>query len=517
MTVRNAGGSVTSAAATLMVNPAVPVITGQPVSQMVTTGSRVSFQVSATGDGLSYQWSRNGSPIAGAASDMYTIAAAQTSDAGSYTVTVCNAAGSVTSAAVTLTVNPALPAAPVITSQPTSQTVTAGSHASFQVSATGDGLSYQWNRDGSPITGATSAAYTIAAAQASDAGSYTVTVCNAAGSVTSAAATLIVTPAKPVGDAASFEAIQSKPVGGTLRATSSDGASLRYQIATKPTHGSAVVQADGSFTYQPDWAFTGTDTFAFEAVNGTVASDPVTVTITVHPAVPDPDNAPQNEIDAIPGAGSSTALIGPNDIASVSAEDNVGVKTGDAEIVIPSLYLYPSLPSAGSHVSFSEAPGSAADLAGAVELLPRSGSILGGYEFHLVREDGSPVALNGKVRVTIRLSDSQIAAIQGAYSADVYYYNPQDNTLSQMNATFDPKDKTATFYTSHFSTYVIGVVPHSAGTPTDTAAGPAGSAAAGSTPAVNPKTGDGSSPFPLLSLLAAACVAIVAARRKIKR
>ena len=151
--------------------PAAPVITSQPASQTVTAGSSASFQVSATGGDLSYQWSRNGSPIAGATSAAYTIASAQTSDAGSYTVTVCNAAGSVTSAAATLTVNPALPAAPVITGQPTSQTVTAGSRASFQVNATGDGLSYQWNRDGSPITGATSAAYTIAAAQASDAGS----------------------------------------------------------------------------------------------------------------------------------------------------------------------------------------------------------------------------------------------------------------------------------------------------------------------------------------------------------
>jgi hypothetical protein len=51
---------------------------------------------------------------------------------------------------------------------------------------------FQWKKDGVAIAGATSATYTVANAQASDAGSYTVAITNAAGTVTSSAGTVAV-------------------------------------------------------------------------------------------------------------------------------------------------------------------------------------------------------------------------------------------------------------------------------------------------------------------------------------
>ncbi len=69
---------------------------------------------------------------------------------------VSNSAGSVTSNAATLTVN-ASAVAPTITTQPASQTVTAGQTATFNVAATGTApLSYQWKKNGTAISGATS-------------------------------------------------------------------------------------------------------------------------------------------------------------------------------------------------------------------------------------------------------------------------------------------------------------------------------------------------------------------------
>jgi len=120
--VSNTAGTVTSAAATLTVNPAAvaPTITTQPGNQTVTAGQTATFTVVAAGTApLSYQWQKNGANIAGAAAASYTTPATTTSDSGStFRVIVNNIAGTVTSAAATLTVNPA--PAPAIQVSPTS-------------------------------------------------------------------------------------------------------------------------------------------------------------------------------------------------------------------------------------------------------------------------------------------------------------------------------------------------------------------------------------------------------------
>ena len=172
----------------------VPTITTQPTSQSVTEGASVSFTVVADGTAtLTYQWRKGGTSISGATSATYSISATASSDAGSYDVVVSNSAGSVTSSAATLTVTSAT-GAPTITTQPTSQSLAVGASATFTVVATGSStLSYQWRKDGTAVSGATSASYAISTVASSDAGSYDVVVTNSIGSVTSSAATLTVT------------------------------------------------------------------------------------------------------------------------------------------------------------------------------------------------------------------------------------------------------------------------------------------------------------------------------------
>jgi len=84
--------------------------------------------------------------------------------------------------------------APSITTQPSDVSISPGGTAVFSVSAAGTApLTYQWQKNGAPITGATAASYTPPAAQASDDGAtFTVVVSNSAGSVTSNAAKLSV-------------------------------------------------------------------------------------------------------------------------------------------------------------------------------------------------------------------------------------------------------------------------------------------------------------------------------------
>jgi len=195
--VSDSAGSVTSAAATLTVNAATvaPTITMQPLSQTIVAGQTATFSVVATGTApLNYQWRKNGVVITGATSPSYTTPAETTSDNGAqFTALVSNSAGTATSAAATLTVNAAT-VAPTITTQPVSQTILAGKTATFSVAASGTSLNYQWQKNGSAITGATASTYTTPAETTADNGAkFAVLVSNSAGSVTSSAATLTVT------------------------------------------------------------------------------------------------------------------------------------------------------------------------------------------------------------------------------------------------------------------------------------------------------------------------------------
>jgi Concanavalin A-like lectin/glucanases superfamily/Immunoglobulin domain len=82
---------------------------------------------------------------------------------------------------------------PQITTGPVGGTVAEGSDFAFSVVATGV-PTYQWRKGGNPITGATSASYSLSNVKLTDAGTYTVVLANASGSVTSTPAILSVTP-----------------------------------------------------------------------------------------------------------------------------------------------------------------------------------------------------------------------------------------------------------------------------------------------------------------------------------
>ncbi|OJX58734.1 MAG: hypothetical protein BGO89_05330 [Candidatus Kapaibacterium thiocyanatum] len=175
------GTEVISNAIAITVGSA-PAITAQPTPVTVCEGAPINISTTATGTNVAYQWMKGTTAIPGATTATYTVAAATTDNAGSYTVIVTNACGTVTSDAVDVTVH----TAPAITTQPTSQAVIEGAELSFTVVVTGsDTLKYQWYHDDVAIPGATGATYTVAAAVGADTGSYHVVVTNGCGSVTS--------------------------------------------------------------------------------------------------------------------------------------------------------------------------------------------------------------------------------------------------------------------------------------------------------------------------------------------
>ncbi|MGH7143467.1 MAG: immunoglobulin domain-containing protein [Planctomycetota bacterium] len=193
--VSNAGGSVTSSTVTLTVNGA-PTITAQPSSISVVQTNTATFSVTASGTGLTYQWQLNSANIGGATAASYTTPATVLGDSGEqFRVIVTNPAGTATSNQATLTVT-ATAVAPTIVTPPASQTVTAGGTATFSVVAAGTApFTYQWQKNGSAIGGATSQSYTTPTLSLSDSGElYSVVVTNAGGSTPSSAATLTVVP-----------------------------------------------------------------------------------------------------------------------------------------------------------------------------------------------------------------------------------------------------------------------------------------------------------------------------------
>jgi len=181
-----------------------PAISTQPANQTVSSGQPATFSVVATGSGtLSYQWQKSSSNISGATQSSYTTPATTAADDGSqFAVTVINSAGSVTSSAATLTVN----SAPVITTQPSNQSTTVGGTATFTVVAEGTSpLSYQWQKAGNNISGATSSSYTTPATALTDNGSqFDVVVSNSLGSATSNKATLSVSSTAVLVDVATY-------------------------------------------------------------------------------------------------------------------------------------------------------------------------------------------------------------------------------------------------------------------------------------------------------------------------
>jgi hypothetical protein len=162
-----AGGPTVTRDIIFTINPgAGPVIITHPSPQIVCSGANASFTVTATG---TYQWQVSTAAvpaftnIGGATSATYTITAGVGLNGNQYRCVVSSQCGITNSNAATLTVN----TAPAISTNPQSATLCAGSNNTFNVSATGAGLTYQWQVSTvavpafTDIPSATSASYTI--------------------------------------------------------------------------------------------------------------------------------------------------------------------------------------------------------------------------------------------------------------------------------------------------------------------------------------------------------------------
>ena len=156
-----------------IVGAAAPTISIPPATQTASVGGTVTFSVTAASiPAPTYQWRFNGLAVPGATNPALTLTNLQPAHAGSYTVTMTNPLGAITSPPAILS---GAEPAPVLTTQPSAVMVTAGQFASLTAAATGPGaLTYQWRRNGFPLPGATMASYGLGSATRADAGHYDV-------------------------------------------------------------------------------------------------------------------------------------------------------------------------------------------------------------------------------------------------------------------------------------------------------------------------------------------------------
>ncbi len=262
--------AVTSNISVLLVNQIIAIGTQPPTNQSVCSGTSASLNVVATGTGLTYQWRKgttnlaNGGSITGATSATLTINPTVTADAASdYNVVITGTApcNPLTSNNAALVVNQVV----AIMNQPVgTQTLCSGSTATFSVTATGTGLTYQWKKggtnlgNGGNVSGATLSTLTLTNITTADSADYTVVVSGVApcSSITSNSATLLVNQ---------FVAISTQPAANQ---TVCSGSSVSFNVAATGT----------SATYQ--WR-KGTTNLA----NGGSVTGATSATLTINPTV----------------------------------------------------------------------------------------------------------------------------------------------------------------------------------------------------------------------------------------
>ena len=237
-----------------------PAVTLQPQGAIAAQSSAVTLTTAGSDANLNFQWSRNGSPVFGATGATLSLPAVTLAQAGTYTCTLSDFAGNVTT-----------DDAKVVVYNPVAQTqyANAGTPFTTPLVAAGPVDSFQWFFNGSPlansgrISGADTATLAIAAITPSDNGAYTVQAMFAGGTLPTGAITFNARTAPVVTAPSSFESRLGAAVALQL---STDRGAYAYHysglpngVACNPTTGALTGRALAAGTFPV--VLTATDAF----------------------------------------------------------------------------------------------------------------------------------------------------------------------------------------------------------------------------------------------------------------
>ena len=266
--VRNAAGETTSQTAVVEVRAveapscAVTVLERMPVevgTDLTLWGSYYKSQ-----GPVQLVWRRNGSVVAGATADQLALNGVQAADAGDYTLTVTNAAGSGTSIPVRVTVKAGQP--PRFTRELPFSAVAPGGAITLSATGLASGtVTYQWFKDGVEIEGATKASFDITEFRPADVGRYAVSMTNSFGRVMSSEGELTGYEAAVLSIVRQPAAVTEFAGEAVKLAVEAEGAVTSYQWFKD---GVAVVGARGSELAIPTVAASDAGRYSVEVSDG---------------------------------------------------------------------------------------------------------------------------------------------------------------------------------------------------------------------------------------------------------
>jgi hypothetical protein len=174
-----------------MISASDPTIIRQPAPLYTNVSSRLLLSVGAvSSQPLAFQWFTNGTPLPGATNWWLDLPGPLTNDSGVYSVMVSNALGVLTSSNAVVSV---LSCPPFFLTQPVGQTNLGGGPLTLSATAGGSPPpTYQWQKEGAPISGATTSTLLFTCLTRTNSGVYSVIASNSFGSATSSNAELCV-------------------------------------------------------------------------------------------------------------------------------------------------------------------------------------------------------------------------------------------------------------------------------------------------------------------------------------
>lgn len=243
-------------------------VTSQPASVAIWESQPVTFRIAATsGSAITYTWYKNGIKVGGN-TNTYAISSLSSSYAGTYSCTVTSGTETYTCNNFTLTMYRKAR----VTGQPSSLLVNEGTAQLLKVSASGTApLSFQWYKNGTAISGATSRSLGFSSITAANAGSYYCKVSNPGATATSntASVKIISTP-----QSYSLRLSWSQPTvradGKTLPASEISGYNLYYATTSSGTMSRIATLSASDLSYLATNLSAGTHYFAASTldVNG---------------------------------------------------------------------------------------------------------------------------------------------------------------------------------------------------------------------------------------------------------